>query len=317
MSGRGSSPAHHGEVLQGVFEDSSGRLVRALVTLPCGGFGSEARFESGPGDLTVEPVDRSKARHAALQTIRYLDEHGRNSSGECGGRLSVSGGAPVGWGMGSSTSDVVASIQAVADSSGEELAPETIAWLAVEAEGASDPVMFGDRVLLFAHREGRIVDDLGGKLPPLEVVGVCCDSDSNGAVETLDLPGSRYDRHGIAAFATLLRLLRRAVRERNARLVGEVASASARINQCHLPKPGFERLMEVARRTGAVGLNVAHSGCVAGMLFDPGDPVVEYRTEEARRSLARLRLESWRFNTGDSKQSSPSDKANLGFWKGA
>ncbi len=314
MPGRGSSPAHHGEVLQGVFEDAGGRLVRALVTLPCGGFGSEACFESGTGDLTVEPVDRSKARRAALRTMRHLG-NARGASGECGGRLSVSGGAPVGWGMGSSTSDVVASIRAVADSSGEELVPEAIARLAAEAEGASDPVMFGDRALLFAHREGRIVEDLGGKLPPLEVVGVCCDSDSSGAVETLDLPGPRYDWQEIAAFATLLRLLRRAVRERSVRLVGEVASASARINQRHLPKPGFERLMEVARRTGAVGLNVAHSGCVAGMLFDSGDPSAEHRAEEARRLLARLRLESWRFNTGDSKQSSPSDKANLGFWK--
>ncbi|MGI8540996.1 MAG: kinase [Rubrobacteraceae bacterium] len=248
--------------------------------------------------------------------MRHLG-HARGASGECGGRLSVSGSVPFGWGMGSSTSDVVASIRAVADSSGEELAPEAIARLAVEAEGASDPVMFGDRALLFAHREGRIVEDLGGTLPPLEVVGVFCSPDSNGTVETLDLPGPCYGRREITAFAALLRLLRRAVRERNARLVGEVASASARINQRHLPKPGFERLMEVACQTGALGLNVAHSGCVAGLLFDPGDPAAEYRAEEARRLLARLRLKSWRFNTGDPKQSPPSDKTCLEFWRGA
>lgn len=308
--GRGSSPAHHGEILQGVFEGSGGRLVRALATLPSGGFGSEARFEPAAGDITVEPADRRKARRAAFLTARRL---GRGVG--CGGRLIVSGGAPVGWGMGSSTSDVVASIRAVADSFGEELAPEAIARLAVEAEGASDPVMFGDRALLFAHREGRVVECLGGRLPPLEVVGVRC-PDSNGAVETLDLPEFRYTRHEVAAFAALLRLLRRAVRERSVRRVGEVASASARMNQRRLPKSGFEGTMEVARQTGAAGLNVAHSGCVAGLLFDPQDPAAEHRIEDARRLLARLHLKSWRFKIGAPKQSSSSDEADPEFWRG-
>jgi uncharacterized protein involved in propanediol utilization len=285
--GVGACPAHHGEVLQGAFEGSRGRQVRALVTLPGGASGSTASFVPGPGGLTAGPGTGPKAREAARRTLEYL------GVGRRGGSLIVRCATPVGWGMGSSTSDVVASIRAVADACDVELAPEIVARLAVEAEAASDPVMFGGRAVLFEHRAGRVVEDLGGGLPELEVVGFRCGP--AGRVETLELPEPRYGRRELEEFARLRETLRRAVRERCARLVGEVASASARINQEYLPKTGFRELVGVSRRTGAVGINVAHSGSVAGLLFDPADPAVGRRVREARRALASLGLESWRF----------------------
>jgi hypothetical protein len=42
--GEGFGPAHHGELLQGMFTDDSGRLRRALVTLPHPHRGSRAIF---------------------------------------------------------------------------------------------------------------------------------------------------------------------------------------------------------------------------------------------------------------------------------
>src|ERR1700685_620389 len=40
--GVGYAPAHHGELLQGMFDDGTGGLRRALVTLPQPGRGSRA-----------------------------------------------------------------------------------------------------------------------------------------------------------------------------------------------------------------------------------------------------------------------------------
>src|ERR1700724_4004075 len=47
----GSSIAHHGEILQGVFEAPDGRLHRALVTLPCRLLHSTATFRPLSGGV--------------------------------------------------------------------------------------------------------------------------------------------------------------------------------------------------------------------------------------------------------------------------
>ncbi|WP_162240362.1 hypothetical protein [Nocardia arizonensis] len=48
-----------------------------------------------------------------------------------------------------------------------------------------------------------------------------------------------------------------------------MATASARLNQRFLEKPELETLVEIAAEHGAAGVQVAHSGSVAGVLFDP------------------------------------------------
>src|SRR6185295_10062531 len=103
-----------------------------------------------------------------------------------------------------------------------------IADLAVRAEIASDPLMFGDRVVLFAHREGHIIEDLGDCLPPLEVVGFNTDPHGNG-INTLAYKPARYSWWDIEAFRAIIGLMRRAVQTQSSQLVGRVASASARI----------------------------------------------------------------------------------------
>ncbi|MFI8262697.1 MULTISPECIES: GHMP kinase [unclassified Streptomyces] len=284
-TGTGHAPCHHGEILQGVFLDTDGRRCAGLVTLPMAGPGSRAEFVRRPGTapeaLTAVPADRTKAVRAAALAVAECAR--RAGQPPCGGELRLTGDIPVGLGMGSSTSDVIATVRAVADSYGLRPAPETVARLAVRAEQACDPLMLDGRPVLFAQREGRVLETLGPALPPLVVVG--CALGGGAPVDTLSLPVREPREDDVRAWERLRTLLRRAVATADARLLGEVATASARRGQQVLRHPEFEALTAIHRRVGAVGVQIAHSGAVAGVLFDPSAPGLRHRVRGCLRAL--------------------------------
>ena len=280
--GFGHAPGHHGEVFQGVTEVAPGQLKRCLVSLPCNILKTEAVFTpDDSGIIRVEPLWKVKAKRAAELALSAL--HG----GHFGGKLELQSNIPVGWGLGSSTSDVVATLRAVAHAFQKTFSPQVLGDLAVKAEHASDSIMFEDRAVLFAHRAGVVVEDFIGQLPELDVLGFNTDATGDG-VDTLSLVRARYSSWEIEAFRVLQGLLRRAVRTHDPRLLGRVATASAVISQRHLPKPHFERLLKITEAVGAVGLQVAHSGTVAGILFDAADPQREGKLLQARTQVLEL-----------------------------
>jgi len=289
-AGHGEVYAHHGEIVQGLFYSSDGQLEHGLVTLPCALFRARARFRplrSGP--LTVEPGDRTRARTAARLTLDALGRTG------WGGALRLESTVPLCWGCGSSTTDVLATIRAVADAFGVVLEPGWIARISVAAEAASDSLMYGpERAVLFAQRRGTRLLDLGGPLPAVRVLGF--NTELDGGVETLALPPMPYSAWEIEAFRPMLGLLRRAVERQDPRLLGRVATASTLVTQRHRPKRGIPEALRLAREVGAVGVQVAHSGTVAGLLFDPADDPAG-RIVHARAGLARLGLtRAWEFS---------------------
>ncbi|HET6977279.1 MAG TPA: hypothetical protein VFI24_13205 [Pyrinomonadaceae bacterium] len=290
--GHGVALAHHGELLQGVFEGTDGRLKRVLVSIPCGIFKSEVRFV--PDDsavVEVEPHWKIKSSRAIALTLNSLGKH------KLGGRVQIRSNIPVGWGLGSSTSDVTAAIRATANALNERITPHEIAALAVRAETACDSTMFGERMVLFAQREGIVVEDFRSSLPKLEVLGFNASPNGNG-VDTIGFPPARYSWWEIEAFRPMVGLLRQAVSLRSPQLLGQVSSASATINQHYLPTPHFQNLKEICAEVGAVGLQVAHTGTIAGLLFDPHDPLKERRVEDAQTLLTTIGIKHmWVFQT--------------------
>jgi uncharacterized protein involved in propanediol utilization len=270
--GVGFAPAHHGELLQGMFEDASGRLRRALVTMPQPGRGTRATFHPSYGhySITVENPELTKARRAGVLALHKFSTHPGTVPG---GRIEIISTVPPKIGMGSSTSDVTAAIRAIADYHGVLLPEEEIGRLAVQAEGASDSTMIDDRIVLFAHRDGLVLETFGHRLPPMVVVG--CDTEPGAGIDTLRLKPAEYDYREIGEFQVLRAALRRAIATDDVALLGRVATASARINQRFLPKPHFEQLLELCLRRGGCGIQVAHSGTVAGLIFDPRRPGVD------------------------------------------
>ncbi len=275
--GAGSASAHHGEILQGVFYDDKGHLKRALVTLQCPEWKSYATFHPSlrQADITCT-AGMWKARRAAIFS---MTEFSTDRSPVIGGRVEICSDVPRGIGMGSSTADVTAAIRAVADFHGVTPTAEEIGRIAVQAESASDPIMIDDRVVLFSHREGSVLESFGRQLPSMVVVG--CDADpGTGSIDTIALPPAAYSEADIDSFRSLRSELRAAVATGDVARLAQVATSSALISQRFLPKSAFGFLLDLCGRVGGHGVQVAHSGTVAGVIFDS-------RRDDAKEGIDR------------------------------
>lgn len=282
LTGRGMAFGHHGEIIQGAmrFEDRS--IQRFLVTMPCNDLVARATFEPSRAlaGQVIAPPNKAKSRKAAEATLRHIQCIGM------GGHLTLTSNIEEGFGLGSSTSDVVATIRAVCDSFDVTLPPETVARLAVEAELASDAIMFDNTCVMFAQRRGEVLSYLGSVLPPLHVLSV--NTAANDPVDTLATPAARYCDWELQNFRVLCGMLRRAIRMGDPHLLGRVATASAKISQRHLPKPAFSEILSISRANGACGVQVSHSGTVIGLLFDAYGANLNARIDAVTKDLASI-----------------------------
>ena len=165
--GIGSAGHHHGEILQGALRVAA-EVVPCLITMPVGGVGSRVRYVAGEGRvwaagsaeaLDVVPSWKGKSARAAGLALAFV-------GAPAVGRLEIECSVATGVGLGSSTCDVVAAIRAVSDAYGVELSAPAVARLAIEAEGAADPIMFDGEMVLFAQRRGRVLESFGSWAPP-------------------------------------------------------------------------------------------------------------------------------------------------------
>lgn len=265
--GKGKSIAQYGELFQGEIEDGSRQRRRCLLSLPCKMICSQVTFHpKAYAPLSVKPLHKEKALAVVKLTLFRL------KASWCGGHVTVESTVPEAKGCGSSTADCIAAAVAAADAVGYQLSEEEIARLVVEAEIASDNFMFS-RAVLFAHREGVILEDYGMPLPRLEVLGI--DTAPEDHVKTLEFPPAIYSWRQHQSFAALKVALRQAIVENDVQLLGRVATASARINQMFLPKPMFNEIFRLTEQVEGLGLAVAHSGTVLSVLFDPADAALE------------------------------------------
>lgn len=265
-----SAPGTCGELAQGLLDG-----VLCMITCPVD-LMSVVSVELFPGDGSVSgPPDSPKTALAVKKTLEFLGETGSNA------QVTVESPLPRGKGMASSTADVAAAIAATAASAGQVLTSGQIASLALGVE-PSDGVMFPG-IVAFDHRGGTLIRPLGHP-PPMRVVAL----DFGGEVDTLDFNST--DRQGALVgqaprMAEAAGLIEGGIRQGSPELIGRGASISSRANQEILPNPNLGAVMRLAQEADAVGVNVAHSGTVIGMLF-PDDIL---RAEEAM-ALARERF---------------------------
>ena len=272
---------HHGELVQGLFEDDGAQLRRALVSLPCRQLRSKARFVANDADqVVVLPASREKARRAAQLTLCAFGRHA------AGGDLVIDSNIPLGRGMGSSTADVLASILAVLNCLKIDAASDEVMRLAVSAETACDSTLFKQQAVLFAHRDGIVLEAFRKPLPPIDFISI--DTTPNMTVDTLEFAPARYDHLEIETFRPLRSLLRTAIKNGDTGMLGRVATASARINERFLPKPRLTEIEAIGDRFGAIGVQVAHSGTVVGLMFDGRDPGASANIDRAASAMKRF-----------------------------
>ncbi len=209
-SGEGIAGHHHGELFQGAVV-RGGEVVPCLITMPARGVGSRARYVPGVAAdpaaspmLEVMPAWKTKARRAAGLALAF-------TGAPPAGRLEIECAVATGVGLGSSTCDVVAAIRAACNAYGVTLDAGDVARLAIEAEGAADPIMFDGETVLFAQRHGRVLESFGSWIPCYTVLSVDTDAGSEG-VDTLSLPRPDYTDSELAAFEGLISRARDAFR---------------------------------------------------------------------------------------------------------
>lgn len=262
MSGVGVAEHHHGEILQGAVRRGA-EVVPCLITMPTRRVGSRVRYVPGGDVLEVVPGWKSKAARAAWLALEFV------GAPVDGGRLEVECSVATGVGLGSSTCDVVAAIRAVCAAYEVAVEPDVVARIAVAAEGAVDPIMFDREVVLFAQRQGRVLEAFGSWIPPYMVVSIDTDAGTDG-IDTLSLLPPQYTDAELEAFEGLVARARAGFERRDAAAIAAVATESAAINQRFVPLRGFREIVAIAGEVGALGVQIAHSGTVAGILFDAG-----------------------------------------------
>jgi uncharacterized protein involved in propanediol utilization len=263
-----------GELLQGRLPESDRDF---LVTLPIARW-STATFQQDISREEVEtrPGHKHKARRMAEMVIR-------TSGLRTGGVLTIESTLPEGKGMASSSADLVATARAVANALHLELPPEAIERLLGRIE-PTDGVLYPG-VVAFDHRVARLRARLG-PLPLMTIVGL----DEEGTVDTIEFnrqakPYSAADKR---EYVQLLNRMAAAVRNRDLREVGAIATRSALLNQRFWPKRTLSPLLEAATGVGALGVVNAHSGTMLGILLDAADPDYVAKTAAAVQACSAL-----------------------------
>jgi len=220
---------------------------------------SKATVKLSPGPGTVEgPEDSPKARMAVRLTLAHV---GRE---EFDARLHLESPLPREKGMGSCTADVAAAIVATAAALGQRLSPQDGAEIALQVE-PSDGVMIPG-VALFDHRDGKVARELGSA-PVMRVLvldfGGTVDTGTFNALDRMETLMRQAPRVKEA-----LAMITEGLRDGDIGLIGKGATRSALTHQHVFPNAHLRDVMRFARQAGAVGVNLAHSGTVLGVLFD-------------------------------------------------
>ena len=266
-------PGTCGELVQGIKDGVSFHVSCPINIYPV----AKVELE---GDVPIlnYPPGYPKAASAVSRTLSFLN------CPDLGGKLAIRSFIPRGKGMASSTADVAAAIEATALALGKRLEKRQVARLALSIEPTDGSLFPG--IVLFDHRKGTVFQRLGLP-PPINIVVL----DFGGEVDTVEF--NQTDHSAVLKrlepqIAEALKLVRYGVAHGDPELVGQGATLSAQANQEILFKPQLEQVISLAREVGAVGVNVAHSGTVIGILLDATNCDKEATADFLRQRIAGL-----------------------------
>lgn len=277
--GTGISFGTFGELLQGALP---GHDRDFLVTLPITRW-STARITLVPeaGELRVAPEHKLKSLRVANSVLAC---HGRAE----GGALTVTSQLPEGKGMASSSADLVATIRAVGRALDHPLTPRAIEAFLRMVE-PTDGLMYAD-IVAYYHRRVRLCRALAPP-PPLTIVAV----DEGGQIDTVRFNAARptIGARERREYQRLLDRLAVALSRGDMAAVGDVASRSAQLNQSRCHKRFLDRMVDISAFVRGLGVVVAHSGTVLGILIDDHDPDHAWKVAEARAACTELAGAAW------------------------
>lgn len=242
-----------GELVQGTLNGESFH-----ISCPVDLYSQVKVVLNGRGKI-IGPPDKWKTKEAIKRTLEFFGKGGLGANFEIDSKI------PLGKGMASSTADIGAASFATACALGEEISSQEIVKIALSIE-PTDGTLFND-IVIFDHRNGALFKFLG-KAPDMEILVI----DLGGRVDTLefnkkDLTKINQKREGEIREA--LKLVEKGIKKKNPGLIARGTTISAFSNQRILYKPALDRIWKISQEAGALGINVAHSGTVVGILAEP------------------------------------------------
>lgn len=262
-------PGSCGELVQGVAQGEP-----FLGTCPVDMYTTVEVSDSFSGTHGLGP----KARQALYLTLKTL---GRKTF-PYGLRLTSE--LPHGKGMSSSSADIAAVVVAVREAFQQDWSAEFIMKLAVQIE-PTDGVFFPG-IVLMNQLTGQVWSHFA-QVPALQA-GIL---DLGGTVNTCDFH-ARNDGQGHACGQETLRAAFEQGMVRNdIPKVLQAATQSAFYNQQRLYKKELEKIWQLGQQAGAWGMNIAHSGTVAGLWWPadlPADEVKARCEQIAQASSVRF-----------------------------
>lgn len=251
--GKAMCPASCGEIIQGVIENKN-----LLITCPISLYSvAEVIIYEKKREFRVK-TSNEKSLCAAKKTLKYFGEQSK------GVAVRLSSDIPRSIGLASSTADITATCLATASALNKVISPDSIADIALSIE-PSDGIMYKDAIL-FDYISGKVRHRLG-PLPKMKVYIL----DTYEEIDTVkfeesDLKQQRLKKQGEVVEA--LELALSYFRCNKKELLGQAMIKSALAHQNILPKPHLPEILDLGKRHGAIGVNIAHSGSAMGIFFN-------------------------------------------------
>ena len=172
---------------------------------------------------------------------------------------------PTGKGMAASSADVAAVIVAAGAAYGERLLPEEVGELAAGIEPTDGIFYPGIADMNYMTGDlNKSYEDV-----PKMIISMF---DTGGKINTVEFHSSYDENHAMKESSPeLLNAIDDLDNGVTPEKLAKIAVLSARENQSVLEKPHYEEILEYAQSLGALGVNVAHSGTMIGIMWRPDD----------------------------------------------
>lgn len=253
MKSYGICPASCGEFVQGILDNEEYLSSYAIDMF------SIATLEEKSKHVNLGPDKSRKAIEKVFQRFNIPLEECSNIS------LEINSNIPVGKGMASSTADIGATIKATLSLLNKNLDNEEISRIA----SAIEPT---DSILLY---ENSIFNPINGQvkkyLSTLENCSVII-LEPDEILETSIMRSNpnylNIKLENKSIINKSFNLLEKGLREKDLKLIGNACTLSSLANENIYKKPYLNEIIEISNKTGAYGVNIAHSGTVIGIVID-------------------------------------------------
>ncbi|WP_159442873.1 GHMP family kinase ATP-binding protein [Selenihalanaerobacter shriftii] len=278
------APGTCGELVQGTIDN-----INFHVTCPINKYSYVTVELASHMQETICKQELPKTVQAVNKTLDYFGIDNLKAI------INVRSELITGKGMASSTADITAAILATVVALGEEISSEELTKLALSVEPTDG--VFYDGIVLFDHVSGKLYRYLG-QISGLSILMV----DLGGKIDTLqfnsrnDLKELNKDNEPLTKQA--LKLIEEGINKQNLDLVGKGVTLSSKANQNILPKKNFNKFLSLTNLEGVLGLNVAHSGTLLGILYDAKQIRVNKIEDKVKKRIGHFNMEQLKLING-------------------